>query len=431
MKGTLVCLTALIAVTTGCGPKSTKKSLVDGGRVPGTTIQPAEYAIDRFEPGESKVSGLSVRVTRAHFDVDTDNKAQRVINANGYVANSTNNILSRIKVRMTVTWDSLPNKLERDFDSFRLMPESGIMDDLLPPGEEHYLTNMKIPIDLMMWRLDYHVKFTVLEAEKYDPNDPRFAEKKWQLAAIQGTPEDVVKALQGGTIDKDSINSEGYSIIYLAVASGDVQKVKALEANGCDLTELARNGRTALHMAAFTNKAMVEYVVSKGIKPSIDNRGYFPLSWAIYDGNLETVRSLIATGSSVDETDAFGNNALQSAIYSRKPDLIEFFAKKGVDPSHCNNEGFDSLAIALIYAPTEIDVVFPYVKDINARDPFYGMTAMHRAVKYGSSRSVLWLIAHGAATNVKDKNEQVPEHYAAEVPNEMDRMRMRMALRRH
>ena len=77
--------------------------------------------------------------------------------------------------------------------------------------------------------------------------------------------------------------------------------VSLLQSHGADLTRTDGNGRSVLHHAALRNDIIsINLLMNRKCpKDTRDNCGFTPLTLAIRNNNLETVRSLVKNGAAV------------------------------------------------------------------------------------------------------------------------------------
>ena len=71
------------------------------------------------------------------------------------------------------------------------------------------------------------------------------------------------------------------------------------------------------------------------------------------------------------------------------------------------NEDGNTL-LHFLAAGTNGDMLASHKADINVKNKL-GQTPLHVAYKHGRSENVIWLIANGADTSVKDNDGNVPE----------------------
>ena len=377
------------------------------------------------------IPGLVVGFDTAGFQMAEDSTTQRTVAPEAIVWNSTKKAYRHIKIHVTVTWDVPPDKVEADFDDWEVSPFGGLVTDVLPPGWWCKTGPLRIPITDDQWRLDYKVDLKLVSAEEFDPKAMPDDPLCWQLTALCGKADDTLALLKARPELSDEKTASGFNIMDLAIASGDVKKVKGLEAAGVPMNSVSKKGMTPLHLAAFANKEMVEYVLTKRIKPEISSAGYFPLAYAIYSGNQPTFEAMVAGGADTEMTDAFGDDALKTAIESNQVHLLNLIVKRGVNVKAFNNFGFGPLGQVLEKRPELLELVFKVDKNINEVSPINGMTPLHVAVKNDHREAVEWLLQHGADKSIRDKSGKLPRDYIQYIANDMDQMRMEQTLSRH
>ena len=98
-----------------------------------------------------------------------------------------------------------------------------------------------------------------------------------------------------------------------------------------------RDGRTALHHAAFANDvAQVEELLRSGSDPNAgDKKGFTPLHLAAQEGAVEAARLLLDGGAAVNSVNVYGNTPLWVAVFNYRGngDLIMFLRSRGADPT--------------------------------------------------------------------------------------------------
>lgn len=103
----------------------------------------------------------------------------------------------------------------------------------------------------------------------------------------------------------------------IEVASkGDIATVQTLLAQGANVNEKDKDGRTALMWAAFNgHTAIVEVLLAKGAEMNAkDNEyGWTALMVAARNGHTATVEALLTQGADVHAKDKDGKTALQLA----------------------------------------------------------------------------------------------------------------------
>lgn len=83
-----------------------------------------------------------------------------------------------------------------------------------------------------------------------------------------------------------------------------------------------------------------------------------PLFLAAYEGRVEIVQALIASGADVNAVDRFGNNALREAISAGHHDIVRLLLEAGAKPNQVNQDGESMADLASKYGTAEIQALF-------------------------------------------------------------------------
>ncbi len=174
---------------------------------------------------------------------------------------------------------------------------------------------------------------------------------------------------------------------------------------------------------------IVVAVIATGIAASAQG-GDRELLEASATGDLDTVRSLVATGQDVDVAGPDGSTALHSAIRHRHAALVELLLAfgadptvttrndvtplslaahdgqagtieqllaHGADPNERSAEGQTPLMLAALNGRSDaLRVLLDHGADVNARERFRGQTALMWAAGAGNVRAIHLLVDHGA-----------------------------------
>ena len=178
-----------------------------------------------------------------------------------------------------------------------------------------------------------------------------------------------------------------------------------------------------------------------------DKNGWTRMTRAVFTGDIETVKKLLAAGCDVNRQDDMGMTPLH---WARTTEMITFLIESGADPEICDNCGMTVLAATVYYACDEsiservtllldagadvnvedgdgrsslqlaVDRGFPEVAalliragaDPNARD-VYGWTALHLAAGRGNERVAAALMQAGADPELRDDEGKTPADLAA------------------
>ncbi|CAL9147959.1 unnamed protein product [Musa hybrid cultivar] len=129
----------------------------------------------------------------------------------------------------------------------------------------------------------------------------------------------------------DSVDSEGRTLLHLAIAKCRPELVQLLLEFEPDVEAADRNGRTPLEAAAAAGEALIaEILIAR--RASVErSRGsdLGPLHLAAAAGHAEVVRLLLLNGAAVDAPAADGRTALRLAAEGRRHDCAKLLLKAG------------------------------------------------------------------------------------------------------
>jgi len=285
------------------------------------------------------------------------------------------------------------------------------------------------------------------------------------LAATNGTASMLEIFLNAGA-DANITNTNGTTPLMLAAASGSVDAIKLLLDRGADVNARdLTNGQTPLMFAAALNRVpAVQLLLQRGAsltvltkvsesKPNNSDRqaragdqktlaqvgGNSALHFAVREGHMEAVQTLIAAGANVNQlsaTDAM--TPLVQAIVTGHFDVAKFLLERGADPNLATKKaGVTPLwaAIDARYAPrawypspnveqettSHLDLIklllarganpnarliekpwFRTFGDSNQPDPA-GATAFYRAAQANDVPAMRLLVAGGANPTIPTK----------------------------
>jgi hypothetical protein len=124
-----------------------------------------------------------------------------------------------------------------------------------------------------------------------------------------------------------------------------------------------------------------------------------PLHCAVLGGHIDTVRLLIAGGSSLDCTDAYGRTALHIAVQNDHKDLVKVLLDSKADWTARNSRGETSLHMAAQAGHiASMRALLDVMTEINGVD-HQGQTALHIVASKGDEDMVSLLIHKGANLN--------------------------------
>jgi ankyrin repeat protein len=373
------------------------------------------------------VDGITIAEYGSNFANRLGSPGKMDIASFARIDNHTKKTWAKITVAGDVTWGSLPDKLHAEIPDWDITPYGYTIDLFLPPGGFCFTPPLRFPIEDEQWRLDYNVTFHVVDATELDPKLCPDNDLAIQAMAASGDTAALSKAVDARPELKTFANGQGASLLDLAVLSGNIDTVKALEDRGMKLEDRCVDGRSALHFAALANAKMVKYVLKKVPTFDADNRHLFPLSMAIFSGNVGTAGALIDAGASLDDLDQAHTSAIFCAINSRSPEMIRFVVKRGAKVKVFDSMDFSPIAYAIFHRYYSLlDTIWEVDKNINVQAPHNRYTPLHLAVYGQSYVFAKWCLQHGADRTIKNKFGETPMDMIKKVSNEMDRQRMQM-----
>jgi len=135
--------------------------------------------------------------------------------------------------------------------------------------------------------------------------------------------------------DVNAVDSDGFTVLHLAVANNHKNIVELLVAKGADINANTRGlGFTPLHFAVMDEKKnMAQLLITKGADINAkDDDGFTPLHWTAIKGHKEIVELLIDNGANVNpKGDEFGMTPLHKAASKGHREITELLIANGAD----------------------------------------------------------------------------------------------------
>lgn len=167
-----------------------------------------------------------------------------------------------------------------------------------------------------------------------------------------------------------------------AARDGDVKTVRALLAQHVPVTAADADGSTALHYAVRAN-------------------------------NTELADLLIANGANVKAVTRYNVNPLALACSNGNADMIEHLLKAGADANSTSEEGQTALMTAALAGKVDaIKVLLAHGAKVNVEEPVKGQSALMWAASEGNTGAVESLIEFGADVKAKSKSGFTPLLFA-------------------
>jgi uncharacterized protein len=231
------------------------------------------------------------------------------------------------------------------------------------------------------------------------------------LACGNGNSSMVDKLLKAGANAKAALGS-GETVLMECVRGGNLDAVKLLLAGGADVNAKPDDhGQTALMWAAAEkHPEMVRALLDHGADVHVEsNGGFTPLLFAARSGDLESAKTLLASGANPNDSAADGS-ALLIACASGHEELSIYLLEKGAKPNVADDHGITPLHYALLRGMSAARSLHATSQD--GWDYYYrpDMVDLIKA-----------LLAHGADPNAKieEKPRLEGPFQGSESPNHM------------
>jgi ankyrin repeat protein len=139
--------------------------------------------------------------------------------------------------------------------------------------------------------------------------------------------ESIRWVLANTSIDVNSVDTEGWTSIMLALGGGHVEAATCLMERGGDIMNIDNVGSNALHYASKGgSREAVEWVLANGTigVNSVDNEGYTSIMAALGGGHVEAAKCLVERGGDIMKVDSKGINALHFAAHGGSREAVEW-----------------------------------------------------------------------------------------------------------
>lgn len=199
-------------------------------------------------------------------------------------------------------------------------------------------------------------------------------------------------------------SGENYSMLMQAARFGDAQGVWKYAAEGMDINERTRDGKTPLILAAAGGhtkavEALLELGADAGAQ---DNVGATALLTAATAGHADTVRVLLTRGADASIKDRDGGSPLLNAVFFGYRNAVAELLKRNqtIPPEDMN----EALLIAAGMGHTDIvEDMLTVGVDVNVAGK-HQRTPLMAAVKFDRVETVRALVNHGANPELKNED---------------------------
>ncbi len=195
------------------------------------------------------------------------------------------------------------------------------------------------------------------------------------FAAIQKDDVGAISTLIKNGADLNSVLTEnGYSALMYAIQTNHLRTVRYLITKGVNVNTQAKDGKTALHIAATNNNVEIfTSLIKSGAKAfTTDYIGKYPVDYAssalrgqfetivaeaepdknnaifsfVQKGSTQPVAKLIEEGADINIRDKNGDTPLMIAVRNNDSRMANLLLGKGASPLPMNNTGEHALGIA-------------------------------------------------------------------------------------
>ncbi len=229
----------------------------------------------------------------------------------------------------------------------------------------------------------------------------------------------VVQALLDHGAEVQARDDNGGAPLHWALNANTCEVAALLIEKGADATLRDARGRTPLHGVAQRGSVNVaRLLLERGADiDAVDESGVFPLAIAA-SGKLEMVQFLLEQGARVAPAgkDAPpGRTPLHFAVWGGNVDTVRLLLDQGVDVDAADPDGETALRMAVReWATPIVECLLGSGASIDARDPGLGRTDLHLAAASGQIEVARLLLDQGADPAPTDVLGQTPLALARE-----------------
>ncbi|KAL8509620.1 hypothetical protein ACS0TY_016737 [Phlomoides rotata] len=396
------------------------------------SLEPSNVVTVRIEPGQRCTGTLTLRnvmyTMPVAFRLQPMNKSRyNVVPQSGIILP-----LTTVTVEITYTLpqgSALPQRFPHCDDSF-------VLQSVVAPGaaiKNPASTYDSVPSD---W-------FTNKKKQVYSDSGVRimFVGSAILVHLVsRGCMDEIREVLEKsdpGWRAADSVDSDGRSLLHMAVAQGRPDLVQLLLEFGPDVEAHSRAESSPLEAAAAAGEALiVELLLAhKASTERSEGSAWGPLHLAAGNGHIDVLRHLLLKGANVNAVTKDGNTPLHVAVEERRRDCVRLLLSNGAradvrnfcdgdTPLHvASSLGDEQMVKVLLHKGANKDVrnkVGKTAYDLAAEN---GHIKLYDALRLGDNlcvcarkgdlRMVLRLLENGASINGRDQNGWSALHRAA------------------
>jgi len=226
-------------------------------------------------------------------------------------------------------------------------------------------------------------------------------------AGLTRNPTIVILLLEAG-FDPNARNDRGRTSLHYGAENPNPVVTSHLLAAGADPNAMSNTGDTPLHGAARNdNERVIKVLLDAGADPNaMSNTGYTPLHGVASNDNERVIKVLLDAGADPNALSNDGWTPFYSAVFFGRSASVFLDAGAGV--------GLTALHRAIVHGDSRTaDSLLAQGADPNGADE-YGWNALHFAVPKMDGRTVSHLLVAGADPNARTANGLTALHLAAD-----------------
>ncbi len=287
-----------------------------------------------------------------------------------------------------------------------------------------------------------------------DEAEPPTLKEQWKLffEAIHADDLDAIRKGLSAGLDPNDGSHLMQAPLMVALRDSHHECAKILIEAGADV----RTGRswldTPLHVCK--DPEIIDMLLERGADLNArDDSANTPLMTAIrFDAPEEVIQRLIDRGANINAASSSGYTPLHLSILGKNEKMFHFLAERGADLFAVTNSGENAMDIAIwMNLPAVVPYLFEHGfspnalsrgggtllhetrwddleeildlflqagADLSIKEPCYGDTPLHRAVRNNSLNTVEKLVKAGANVNAINFSGSSPLHYAIDYEKE-------------
>ncbi|KAK9951661.1 hypothetical protein M0R45_007097 [Rubus argutus] len=396
------------------------------------SLEPSNSVAIRIEPGQKCYGLLTLR--NVMYTMPVAFRLQALVK-NRYTVRPQSGIISPLeKITIEIVYHLPPGSSLPD--SFPYCQDSFLLHSVVVPGaaiKDSSSTFDAVPSDWFTTKkkqvfIDSGVKIMFI-------GSPILA----QLVS-DGLMDDVREVLDKSDPSwkaADTVDSDGQSLLHLAIAQGRPDLVQLLLEFEPDVEAQSRSGSSPLEAAAASGEALiVELLLARRASTErSESSTWGPIHLAAGAGHVEVLRLLIIKGANVDAQTKDGNTAFHLAVEERRRDCARLLLASGAKAEVGNSSDGDTpLHIAaglgdeyMVKLLLQKGTANKYIRNYAGRTAYdlaaeNGHTKLFDSLRLGDSlciaarkgevRTILRLLETGAAINGKDQHGWTALHRA-------------------